>query len=505
MKKRNQKKKIPLFYIIYLSALAAAILLIIAALGIVSSRLAEYEAAQPKHVAAEVFDKYFNPEIDYSALLTDAVYDKTSSTAAEITEHLKAEIGDAEVTYSLGSSTLPGITTYIVKAGNIKFAAINVSEASETTPHGYKTYAFDSLELYISTEMAPETTEPLPTYDVTYKVVNGTWSDDTTTDKTETVQSGSTPASVPTGMKAASGYTGGAWDTNPAEATITGATTFTYSFTAIPIYTVTVTNDGHGTGSAAPVSGAEGTEVTLNATPAEGYAFKEWQVVSGGVTVKDNKFTIGTANVEIKAVFEQAGDMEDEVIVEPGAPAVSGTNIDEVAAGVVTADEVAAGVKVWVDISPLAEAAVPAGDKALANQAMQGFGGTAGAWIDMSMFKQVTGQNKTAVHQTATAFRFSMKVPDSLKKAGRTFWLLRLHNDKADILATTTGDTLSGETNLFSTYLIAYKDAETPTPTPKPVPKTGDQDHPGLWIILMLIGIAGLTVIGTLKVSRKRK
>ena len=79
----------------------------------------------------------------------------------------------------------------------------------------------------------------LPTYEVTYKVVNGTWSDDTTTDKTETVQSGSTPASVPTGMKAASGYTGGAWDTNPAEATITGATTFTYTFTALPTYEVT--------------------------------------------------------------------------------------------------------------------------------------------------------------------------------------------------------------------------------------------------------------------------
>ena len=33
-------------------------------------------------------------------------------------------------------------------------------------------------------------------------------------------------------MKAASGYTGGAWDTDPAEATITGATTFTYMIAA---------------------------------------------------------------------------------------------------------------------------------------------------------------------------------------------------------------------------------------------------------------------------------
>ncbi|ETP73766.1 hypothetical protein UYO_0020 [Lachnospiraceae bacterium JC7] len=69
-------------------------------------------------------------------------------------------------------------------------------------------------------------------YTVTYKVVNGTWSDGSTTDQTEVVASGSEPVSVPTGMKASDGYTGGAWDTNPANATITEATTFTYTFDA---------------------------------------------------------------------------------------------------------------------------------------------------------------------------------------------------------------------------------------------------------------------------------
>ena len=67
-------------------------------------------------------------------------------------------------------------------------------------------------------------------YTVTYKVVGGTWSDGGTTDNTENVLSGSKPVSVPTGMKASQGYTGGAWDKNPADATITGATTFTYTF-----------------------------------------------------------------------------------------------------------------------------------------------------------------------------------------------------------------------------------------------------------------------------------
>ena len=72
---------------------------------------------------------------------------------------------------------------------------------------------------------------------------------------------------------------------------------------AYPV-TVSVNDSAMGTASASPASGPEGTEVTLTASPKSGYQFKEWQVVSGGVTVKDSKFTIGTSDVEVKAVFE---------------------------------------------------------------------------------------------------------------------------------------------------------------------------------------------------------
>ena len=70
-------------------------------------------------------------------------------------------------------------------------------------------------------------------------------------------------------------------------------------------YTVTVGNDGNGTGTATPSTAATGTEITLTATPKEGYHFKEWQVISGGVTIKDDKFTMPSANVEVKAIFEK--------------------------------------------------------------------------------------------------------------------------------------------------------------------------------------------------------
>ena len=73
---------------------------------------------------------------------------------------------------------------------------------------------------------------------------------------------------------------------------------------ATPItYNVTVSNDGNGTGSASPTFGPTGTVVNLTATPNSGYELLGWQVVSGGVTIMGDKFTIGTKDVEVKAIF----------------------------------------------------------------------------------------------------------------------------------------------------------------------------------------------------------
>ena len=70
-------------------------------------------------------------------------------------------------------------------------------------------------------------------------------------------------------------------------------------------YTVTVSNDGNGTGTATPSTAATGTEITLTAMPKEGYHFKEWQVISGGVAIKDDKFLMPNDNVEVRVIFEE--------------------------------------------------------------------------------------------------------------------------------------------------------------------------------------------------------
>ena len=68
-----------------------------------------------------------------------------------------------------------------------------------------------------------------------------------------------------------------------------------------------VSPDGNGTASASPDKAVAGTEITLTATPKDGYRLKEWQVISGGVTIVDDKFTMPDSNVEIKAIFEKDG------------------------------------------------------------------------------------------------------------------------------------------------------------------------------------------------------
>ncbi len=84
------------------------------------------------------------------------------------------------------------------------------------------------------------------------------------------------------------------------------AVTATATYEALPAfhYAITVQSDGNGAASANINSAAQNTEITLTATPNSNYRFKEWQVVSGGVTITANKFTMPSGNVTVKAIFE---------------------------------------------------------------------------------------------------------------------------------------------------------------------------------------------------------
>ena len=87
-------------------------------------------------------------------------------------------------------------------------------------------------------------------------------------------------------------------------------------------HTVTVKTDGNGIAFAAPLLAVAGTEITLTAMPKKGYHFKEWQVISGGVAIENNKFLMPDSNVEVNAVFEKDAPPAP---TDPGKPSISVT------------------------------------------------------------------------------------------------------------------------------------------------------------------------------------
>ena len=79
----------------------------------------------------------------------------------------------------------------------------------------------------------------------------------------------------------------------------------------LTVYAVTVENDGNGSATAVPGSATMGETISLTATPDSGYQFKSWEVVSGDVTISEDKFTMPAGNVTVKALFERKSNNDE--------------------------------------------------------------------------------------------------------------------------------------------------------------------------------------------------
>ena len=93
--------------------------------------------------------------------------------------------------------------------------------------------------------------------------------------------------------------------------------TATAHFNAIS-HSVTVLNDGNGTGTATPSEAVAGTTVTLVAHPNDGHEFAKWHTSAEGVTIEDNSFVMPAFDVEITATFSRAPEaLEPTPTTEP--------------------------------------------------------------------------------------------------------------------------------------------------------------------------------------------
>ena len=127
------------------------------------------------------------------------------------------------------------------------------------------------------------------------------------------------------------------------------------------------------------------------------------------------------------------------------------------------------------------------------------------------MFKKVGNNNATKVAETNGKIKASIVIPKKLRKSGRTFEIIRVHDGVATAIAGTYDESthvFTFETDKFSTYALAYKDATSSSDssssissnsTQSTAPKTGDPNDIRVWYLLLIASLGGLGLLGLSK------
>lgn len=374
-------------------------------------------------------------------------------------------------------------------------------------------------------------------YSVVFKVVNGSWDDGNTSDKSVTLSgmegdtlklsSGQIPA---VGTKPNEGYKAGSWDVTPsADTAISGNVTYTYIYVADS--SGGSSDSGSGDSSGGSSDSGSGSSSSGSTDSGSGSSSSSGSSDSGntsggtssGSSDNTNTNTDTSAKVPYDDVAISTGSVND-ITGTAAATAESnpfGTKIENnsnlTTLLSLTDAEVAQGVNVWLDIQDMS-ASVLQTDKTLIQNTSGDY--TVGLYLDINLFKKVGSNDATKVNETNGKVKASIVIPESLWKSGRTFEIIRVHDGVATAIAGTYDENthvFTFETDKFSTYALAYKDpasssdsgttsdsgsSNSSNSTQSTAPKTGDPNDIRVWYLLLIASLGGL---GFLDFQRRRK
>lgn len=374
-------------------------------------------------------------------------------------------------------------------------------------------------------------------YSVVFKVVNGSWDDGNTSDKsvklsgmegdTLKLSSGQIPA---VGTKPNEGYKAGSWDVTPsADTAISGNVTYTYIYVADS--SGGSSDSGSGDSSGGSSDSGSGSSSSGSTDSGSGSSSSSGSSDSGntsggtssGSSDNANTNTDTSAKVPYDDVAISTGSVND-ITGTASATAESnpfGTKIENnsnlTTLLSLTDAEVAQGVNVWLDIQDMS-ASVPQADKTLIQNTSGDY--TVGLYLDINLFKKVGSNDATKVTETNGKVKASIVIPESLWKSGRIFEIIRVHDGVATAIAGTYDENthvFTFETDQFSTYALAYKDpasssdststsdsnsSNSSNSTQSTAPKTGDPNDIRVWYLLLIASLGGLGFLGY---SKKKK
>jgi len=408
---------------------------------------------------------------------------------------------------------------------------------------------------------------------VTFTVVNGAWNDGN--DESITVSAKGyegegydvklTAEQIPAvGARPKDTYRAGNWDVTPsADTAITAATTYTYTYAVKEIAvaaeapkakTLTYTGAAQELVTAGSATGGEmHYAVTVeNIAPAESIysssipkktdagTYYVWYKVVGDENHFDSKPVSIIVTIEEDQKVADTS-IETEVKTSDGAPIVKVANLnDELALKLLTDEEKAeyeAGtpVLVYLDVTALDKADVPAIDIAAIEKVIHVDGYTYGECLDISLWKKLGKGTPTQIHDTnGNPIKITVTIPDTLKSVPtgytRTYHIIRVHDGVATVMAEGIGATLEISSDKFSSYFLVYKDtkvesvtttetttaastsdattsdattASATTEAAKTSPKTGDS-MPIAVVIAFMLSAAGMLVFLDWKKKKTR-
>ncbi len=198
--------------------------------------------------------------------------------------------------------------------------------------------------------------------------------------------------------------------------------------------------------------------------------------------------------------------VETDVNVGEGAPEMKIENIDgESASSLLTEEEKEAldngeEVKIYLEVIAVDEEIVPEEDKTEIEKEAKKSGMTVGIYLDMSLLKQVGRNDAVAIHDTeGNMVKVTVTVPEELRNTNpnikRTFYVVRVHEGKTDVLGESTGDTVSFETDKFSTYSLTYRDSDG----------TEAGSLTWLWIVIAIAAAAAVCAVWFFFIKKKEK
>ena len=217
-----------------------------------------------------------------------------------------------------------------------------------------------------------------------------------------------------------------------------------------------------------------------------------------------------TADTTITAIYtkNEPGEISDTTDKSQNyGQAVLGDNVEALKAAVPFSSEEQAlillgkDISLWIEVEDIS-GTVSEEDRARVASVLED--SCVGLYLDISMFKQVADQDRVAITKLNAPVTIILTLPEQLMNTRgdviRSFQVVRVHDGITDILETVQqGNTLSFQTDRFSTYALIYHDSIVN------LPQTGDNSTPELWFALLAVSSALLLLLFFKKNHRTQK